>query len=71
MRVANWRKCAGKSVPLYHIHLQLQVAKCGFMDPDDVIPRKILQTMRHKKLNHEEIVKKYTLPQYKQGQTKA
>lgn len=43
--------------------LRLQVAKCGFTDPDDVIRSKILQTMRDKKLRKEAMVKRYTLQQ--------
>ena len=41
----------------YHVRLRLQVAKCGFTDPDDVIRSKILQTMRDMKLRREAIVK--------------
>ena len=47
----------------YHVRLRLQVAKCGFTDPDDVIRSKILQTMRDKKLCQEAMVKRYTLQQ--------
>lgn len=47
----------------YQVHLRLQVAKCGFTDPDDVIRSKILQTMRAKKLRREAMVKRYTLQQ--------
>ena len=39
------------------------VAKRGFMDPDDVIGRQILQTMRDKKPRLEAMVKRYTLQQ--------
>ena len=53
----------GESVVPYHQRLHLQVAKCGFMDPDDVIRSKILQTMRDKKLRREAMVKRYTLQQ--------
>ena len=45
----------------YHVRLRLQVAKCGFTDPDNVIRSKILQTMRDKKLRREAMVKRYTL----------
>jgi len=31
-----WQK-EGESVAQYHVHLRLQVAKCGFTDPDDAI----------------------------------
>ena len=51
----------GESVAQYHVRLRLQVAKCGFTDPDDVIRSKILQTMRDKKLRREAMVKRYTL----------
>ena len=50
-------------VAQYHMCLQLQVAKCGFMNPDDVIRSKILQTMQDKKLRWETMVKRYTLQQ--------
>ena len=53
----------GESVAQYHVRLRLQVAKCGFTDPDDVIRSKILQTMRDKKLRREAMVKRYTLQQ--------
>ena len=52
-----------ESVAQYHVRLRLQVAKCGFTDPDDVIRSKILQTMRDKKLRREAMVKRYTLQQ--------
>ncbi|KAK2563381.1 hypothetical protein P5673_013077 [Acropora cervicornis] len=51
----------GESVVQYHVRLRLQVAKCGFTDPDNVIRSKILQTMRDKKLRREAMVKRYTL----------
>jgi len=51
----------GKSVAQYHVRLQLQVAKCEFTDPDDVIRSKILQTKPDKKLHQEAMVKQYTL----------
>ena len=53
----------GESVAQYHVRLRLQVAKCGFTDPDAVIRSKILQTMRDKKLRREAMVKRYTLQQ--------
>ena len=53
----------GQSVAQYHVHLRLQVAKCGFRDPEDVIRSKILQTMRDKKLRREAMVKRCTLQQ--------
>ena len=53
----------GESVAQYHLRLWLQVAKCRFTDPDDVIRSKILQTMRDKKLRREAMVKRYTLQQ--------
>lgn len=46
------------------MRLRLQVAKCGFTDPDDVIRSKILQTMRDKKLRGEAMVKRYTLQEF-------
>ena len=45
----------GESAAQYHVRLRLQVAKCRFMDPDDVIRSKILQSMRDKKLRREKI----------------
>lgn len=56
----------GESLAQYHMRLRLQVAKCGFTDPDDVIRSKILQTMRDKKLRGEAMVKRYTLQQFLQ-----
>ena len=54
----------GESVAQYHMRLQLQVAKCGFSDPDEVNRSKIPpQTLRHKKLCREAMVKRYTLQQ--------
>ena len=54
----------GESVAQYHMRLQLQVAKCGFSDPDEVNRSKIPpQTMRDKKLCREAMVKRYTLQQ--------
>ena len=53
----------GESVAQYLMRLRLQVAKCGFTDPDDVIRSKIQQTMRDKKLRGEVMVKRYTLQQ--------
>ena len=53
----------GESVAQYHVRLRLQVAKCGFTDPDDVIRSKILKTMRDKNLGREAMVKRYTLQQ--------
>ena len=52
-----------ESVAQYHVRLRLQVAKCGFLDPDDVIRSKILHTMRDKKLRQEAMMKRYTLQQ--------
>ena len=52
-----------ESVARYHVRLRLQVAKCGFLDPDDVIRSKILHTMRDKKLRQEAMMKRYTLQQ--------
>jgi len=60
----------GESVAQYHVRLHLQVAKCGFTDPDDAIRSKILQTMRDKKLRGEAMVKRYTLQQLLQRRTK-
>ena len=57
-------------VAQYHMRLQLQVAKCGFMNPDDVIRSKILQTMQDKKLCWETMVKRYTLQQLLGTRTK-
>ena len=53
----------GESEAQYHVRLRLQVTKCSFADPDDVILSKILQTMRDKKLRREAMVKGNTLPQ--------
>ena len=53
----------GESGTQYHVRLGLQVAKCWFTDPDDVIRSKILQTMRDKKLRWEAMVKRYILQQ--------
>ena len=53
----------GESVAQYYVCLRLQVAKCGFTDPDDIIRSKILQTMHDKKLRQEAMVKRYTLQQ--------
>lgn len=53
----------GEPVAQYHVRLSLQVANCGFTDPDDVIRSKILPTMRDKKLRREAVVKRYTLQQ--------
>lgn len=46
----------GESIAQYHVRLRLQVAKCSFADPDDVIRSKILQTMGDKKLRREPMV---------------
>lgn len=45
--IASWRTFVkkGESMAQYHVHLWLQVAKCGFTDPDDIIRSKILQTI--------------------------
>ena len=48
----------GESVAQYHVRLRLQVTKCSFADPDDVILSKIL---RDKKLRREAMVKGYTV----------
>lgn len=53
----------GESVAQYHVRLRLQVTKCSFAHPDDVILSKLLQTMRDKKLRREVMVKRYTLRQ--------
>ena len=53
----------GESVAQYHVRLRLQVTKCSFAHPDDVILSKLLQTMRDKKLRREAMVKRYTLRQ--------
>ena len=53
----------GESVAQYHARLRLQVAKCGFTDPNDVIRSKILQTMRDEKLRREAMVKRLTVQQ--------
>ena len=62
-KLEKMRQNEGESVAQYHICLRLQVAKCSFTDPDDVIRSKILQTMRDKKLRREAMVKRYTLQQ--------
>ena len=62
-KLENMCQKEGESVAQYHVRLRLQVAKCGFTDPDDVIRSKILQTMRDKKLRREAMVKRYTLQQ--------
>ena len=54
----------GESVAQYHVRLRLQEAKCGFTDPDDVIRRKILQTIRDKELRREAMKKRYALQQF-------
>ena len=53
----------GESIAQYHVRLRLQVSECGFLDPDNAIRSKILQTMRDKKLRREAMVKRYTLLQ--------
>ena len=55
--------CARSKLAQYHVRSRLQVAKCGFTDPDDVIRSKILQTIRDRKLGREAMVKRYTLQQ--------
>ena len=59
------KKCQNESesVAQYHVRLRLQVAKCGFTVPDDVIRGRILQTMRDKKLHREAMVKRHILQQ--------
>ena len=52
-----------ESVAQCHVRSRLQVAKCGFLDPDDVIRSKILHTMGDKKLRQEVMMKRYTLQQ--------
>ena len=56
-------KKEGESVGQYHVRSRLQEAKRGFMDPDDVIWSKILQTIHNKKLQREAMLKRYTLQQ--------
>ena len=62
-KLEKMRQNEGEWVAQYHLRLRLQVAKCSFTDPDDVIRSKILQTMRDKKLRREAMVKRYTLQQ--------
>ena len=62
-KLEKMRQNEGESVAQYHVRLRLQVAKCSFTDPDDVIRSKILQTMRDKKLRREAMVKRYKLQQ--------
>ena len=52
-----------ESAAQYQVCLRLQVAKCGFLDPDDVTRGKILHTMRDKKLRQDAMMKRYTIQQ--------
>lgn len=52
-----------ESVAQYHVCLRLQVAKCGFLDPDDVTRGKILHTMGDKKLRQDAMMKRYAIQQ--------
>ena len=62
-KLEKMRQNEGESVAQYHVRLRLQVTKCSFTDPDDVIQSKSLQTMRDKKLRREAMVKRYTQQQ--------
>lgn len=51
----------GESIGEYHIRLRMQVSKCGYADPEDVLRSKLLLTMRDGKLRREAMIQRYSL----------
>ncbi|KAK3726579.1 hypothetical protein QZH41_011039 [Actinostola sp. cb2023] len=60
-KLAEMYQSESESIAQYYVRLRIQVAKCSYSDPDDMVRSKLLQTMLDKRLRREAMVKRFTL----------